>query len=144
MTLRKISKKKAAKGLRYSLKRSAIKRKRRKKSETLRIYGPKARRAFVYGLPCAACGFVGYSQNAHVAGESGVGYKADARFIAPLCGFHVQTYFGTWPTNNYGCHTMFDEYPEEFAYKFPDFDPEKAAQACESAWQEFVALGSSK
>lgn len=128
----RVSPKKASKGFQWP-KRSRIKKKPRKLSETLRIYGSKARRDFVRGLPCAACGVGGYSVQAHVLGNGGTGRKADADTIAPLCG---QRPDGRKPGNFYytGCHFLFDEMPWEFKPRFPDFDPGKAAADTQAAW----------
>ncbi len=72
-------------------KRSAVKRKPRPKSETLRIYGPPERRAWIKSLPCMACaiftaadGCGGPSDNAHVCGGDGIGRKKGYASIVPL------------------------------------------------------------
>lgn len=103
---------------------STAKKKKRSKSEFNRIYGSKERVEFVKSLPCAACGVVGYSENAHVApaSEKGTGYKAGWEWIAPLCGDR----YGLL-----GCHSLFDS-----GCTLPDFDPTLAAQKCEEQWQE--------
>lgn len=81
-------KKIAASGVAES-KRVAVKRSNpaRKAKAFKRAYGSRARVAFVKSLPCVACGVVGYSENAHVT-SGGVGRKADASQIVPLCGPH--------------------------------------------------------
>lgn len=110
-------------------------RRARSKGERERIYGPKGRVEFVKSLPCAACGVVGYSENAHLTpkGEKGTGYKGDCRFIAPLCA-------GPYSPR---CHMLFDSFHSTFAAKFPAFSPAKAAAECESAWQLFTgSIGS--
>jgi hypothetical protein len=98
-----------------------------------RAYGSKARVEFVKSLPCAACGVVGYSENAHLPpkGEAGTGYKADSRFIAPMCGLHPTR---SIPEGVPGCHEMYDEDRSWFRGMFPDFDAEKACEATERAW----------
>jgi len=48
-----------------------------------RVYGSKARVAWVAAQPCAACG-KGPCENAHTK-SGGVGRKADYRHIIPLC-----------------------------------------------------------
>lgn len=86
---------------------STIKKKKRKPSEFARIYGSKARVEFVKSLPCAACGVVGYSENAHVAPTSesgGAGRKADAKWIAPLCGPHIVKGGSRASWQEIGCH----------------------------------------
>lgn len=136
MTIPRISKKRLKKLGKMpfssiSKKPKPLRKRPRKPSETLRIYGGKKRIEWVKSLPCAACGVVGYSENAHVAGESGVGYKADAEFIAPLCGYAQvsvrQGYIAS-------CHRLFDEFPEEFRARFPGFNPEDAARSTNEAW----------
>jgi hypothetical protein len=59
------------------------KAKKRKPSETLRIYGGEDRLVWVASQPCIICGLRA-CDNAHVA-TGGMGRKADARFIVPLC-----------------------------------------------------------
>jgi hypothetical protein len=62
---------------------------RRKRSEFARCYGSRARVAFVKALPCVVrnCAQVTRSDNAHV-GNGGMGRKADARHIVPICRWH--------------------------------------------------------
>jgi hypothetical protein len=112
--------------------RSSIKRRKRPESKTVRIYGPPARRKFVKSLPCCTCHVEGYTEQAHVAppNEKGTGYKADYRFIVPLCGFRL-----TWGGDSIGCHQLHDKYPRIFAARFPSFDPEKACAETEIAWR---------
>jgi hypothetical protein len=109
-------------------------RKISRKTQTLRIYGGKKRIEFVKSLPCAACGVVGFSENAHVApsSEKGTGYKASAKWIAPLCGFHLHP-FGQF----IGCHALYDEHRSTFDTVRPSFNPEAAAAATERAWKAF-------
>jgi hypothetical protein len=110
--LRSLSPKRQAEGARSSLtpspgptrrawiNRTAKKRKKRKPSETLRIYGPPARRAWIKSLPCFACAGLsplfgwasqGHSENAHTV-TGGTGRKADADTIVPLCRSHHRRY----------------------------------------------------
>lgn len=74
------------------MKAERLRRKREKEArDYARKYGSEARVKFVKSLPCAACGVVGFSENAHVpptAESGGAGRKADYRFIVPLCGPH--------------------------------------------------------
>ena len=118
-----------------SLKRSQrpIKKKPRSKAERLRIYGPPGRVEFVKSLPCAACGVVGYSENAHVPpkGEAGTGYKADYRFIVPLCGPRPWNAAGQMFI---GCHEQYDDVQWAFDMEHPDFDAEKACAQTETLW----------
>lgn len=60
-----------------------IKAKPRPASETRRIYGSKARVAWVKSLPCAGCNR-GPCINAHTE-SGGTGRKADHTTIIPLC-----------------------------------------------------------
>ena len=66
-----------------------IKPKKRKPSEFARIYGSRARVAFVKSLRCIAghmwC--VGPIENAHIE-TGGTGRKADADKIVPACQYH--------------------------------------------------------
>ena len=70
---------------RKPMKRSGrIAPKARTTSERERIYGPKARVAWVKASPCVCCGAVGQCQNHHVV-SGGMGRKADSDTIVPLC-----------------------------------------------------------
>lgn len=89
---------------RSPLLRSPIKKKRRKPAEAERIYGPPDRREWVTTLPCAACGLIGYSQNAHVLPNKSKGRKGDAKGIAPLCS----------DASPMRCHSRFDRYEHPF------------------------------
>lgn len=115
---------------------------KRKGREFARTYHSEERVLFVRGLPCCACGVVGYSENAHVPpkGEAGTGYKADYRFIAPLC--HERTKYDEVERREFayiGCHRFRAERPWAFMAKFPDFDPEKATAETEAAWQSRIS-----
>jgi hypothetical protein len=130
--IRKINRARASRGEQYGLRRTRMKKKPRKPSETLRIYGPAARRRFVVGLPCAACGIEGFTEQAHCApsSEKGTGYKAGYRWIVPLCGPRDDVR-GWYP----GCHRLLHDWGQEtFRRHFPWFNPEGAAVATESAW----------
>jgi len=65
-------------------------RRKRRPSEFARIYGSKARVAWVKALGCVICGAVP-SDNAHTAG-GGTGYKAGYETIVPLCREHHRAY----------------------------------------------------
>lgn len=145
--IRRVSKKRLAAngGKTPFLKRSAIRKKPRKPSETLRIYGPPARRAFVKSLPCCTCRVEGYTDQAHVApsSEKGAGYKAGYLWIAPLCGerplsgsqweFHDSRWY-------IGCHALHDEHREDFNARYPDFDPAIESAKVEAAWLAFSGI----
>ena len=66
-----------------------IKPKKRSASEFARIYGSVARVAWVKSLPClvASWGCGGPIENAH-AENGGMGRKADAETVVPLCRSH--------------------------------------------------------
>lgn len=125
--------------------RKPLKKRPRKKSETLRIYGPPARRVWMKTLPCSACSVVGYSEGAHVLGNGGTGRKADYDTQAPLCGPRADaTDPWSWDGTTYiGCHKLFDDYRWRFSARFPDFDPAKVARETEEMWASSV-LGRDK
>lgn len=88
----------------------------RKASKTKRIYGSKARARWVKMLPCVGCGRVPTADvpnvNAHTE-TGGIGYKADAATIAPLCPDLA---------GRVGCHTKYDQH-------LPPFDTEASRDA---------------
>jgi hypothetical protein len=98
--------------------------------ETTRSMGTLARRKFVAALPCAACGIVGYSQNAHLLGTEGTGRKKHHSTIGPLCAPHPR--IGPFSE---GCHNAYDEHRWLFDARFPDFNPEAVAAQIEADWQ---------
>lgn len=59
------------------------KAKKRSASDFARVYGSKARVAWVAAQPCVVCGR-GPCENAHIT-SGGVGRKADFTQIVPLC-----------------------------------------------------------
>lgn len=69
-------------------------------------YGSMERVQFVRQQPCANCGVVGQTENAHGHHEKrGKGQKASALSIIPLC--------GPWQTGTYryvGCHAKYDRH----------------------------------
>lgn len=75
----------------------------------LRAYGPPAKRAWIRSLPCAHCGVVGFSVNAHTR-AGGKGWKANHRHVAPLC-MPRQLADGNWYD---GCHKLHDEHRAPF------------------------------
>ena len=87
---------------------------------------------FVKSLKCAACGVVGYSENAHVLGNGGLSRKGDYTGIAPLCGPHIDP---SHPGIDIGCHRHYDDYLADFYRDFSAFDPAKAAAETQAAWQ---------
>lgn len=105
--------------------RTAIKRKKRKPTEWARCYHSMARVSFVKSLPCAWCGIVGYSQNAHLMGNAGMGRKGDYTEIGPLCS----------PRGN-GCHWKFDQYWEEFSNSAVREVVRESAERTEHLWQQ--------
>jgi hypothetical protein len=105
------------------LARSPTKRKPRKASERERIYGPKGRVEFVQSLPCIVCGAVP-SENAHTEG-SGMGRKADARTIAPMCGEFQN-----------GCHAAYDRHLAPFDNEERREWAKGCAAGVEALWQE--------
>lgn len=118
------------------IKRSAIKKRKRPASETLRIYGPPARRRWMKTLPCSACGVVGYSEGAHVLGNGGMGRKADYDTQAPLCGARGALLFA-WRSAPEGCHNLYDEHRSTFNAIYPNYNSEKAAAETQAAWLSF-------
>lgn len=109
---------------------------KRKAANFARAYGSAERVAFVRSLPCAACGLVGYSENAHVGGAGkGAGRKSDADQIAPLCGPHRS---GGWIDVLFqGCHREYDT--RGVPSKCPTFNALQAAMDCDVAWQRHQA-----
>ena len=116
---------------------------RRKVSEFARCYGSKARVEFVKSLPCAACGVVGWAENAHVTddGTKGAGRKSGYRCIAPLCGprpghlgpYHPATRYGP-PAFIRGCHRWLHADPDSFNGVFR-LDLAATAARTEALWQ---------
>jgi hypothetical protein len=70
------------------IRRTAVKKKPRKPSETLRIYGPKGYVEWIHEQACVACHVVGFSQCAHIK-TGGMGRKDDWTRTIPLCGQHM-------------------------------------------------------
>lgn len=94
---------------------------KRAAKEFARCYHSEARVVFVKSLACAASGFSGPIENAHVTddGTKGAGRKSGYRCIAPLLGV---------------LHRMLHRTPEKFRALYPTFDAERAAAATEAAW----------
>jgi hypothetical protein len=64
--------------------KSKLTAKRRTASDYKRVYGSRARVAWVKSLPCFACWEFGEIHNAHIT-TGGTGRKANADQIIPLC-----------------------------------------------------------
>ncbi len=66
--------------------RTPIKKKARPADETKRIFGPKARMAWLKGLPCAACGYTGpILRDAAHAITGGMSRRSEFTSLLPLC-----------------------------------------------------------
>ncbi len=123
---------KRIKKARKAIVRTPMKKKKPSAKETTRSMGTKARREFVASLPCAACGVVGYSQNAHLLGNGGKGRKKHHTTIGPLCGPRPNRYSDT---TYLGHHALYDKYRIEFDFDFPHFYAEAVAAETEELWQ---------
>lgn len=70
--------------------RKPLRTRRRSASEFKRIYGSRDRVRWIKSLPCIAAAHpycAGPIENAHIKGD-GMGRKADAAYIVPLCVAH--------------------------------------------------------
>lgn len=110
-----------------------VPKKKRTPSEFARIYGSKARVAWVKALPCAACGYAGpvLRENAHTK-TGGVGRKADARWVAPLC---VTRPSHLRPNRVEGCHNLLHRVGRQTLELQTNVHLETAAGRTELAWQ---------
>jgi len=102
-----------------------------------RAYGSIARVKFVNLRHCAACGAWGYSENAHLLGNDGGSRKGHFTTIGPLCGVRPDDQGGVYQ----GCHNLFDEHGDEFAARFPTFNPRRVAAKTQRDWIAFVRSG---
>jgi hypothetical protein len=138
MTVHPVPKKPRRPRSRQPLKRGGRIRARNQKRhsrEWRRAYGSVERVEFVKGLPCVACGIVGYSDNAHVE-SGGTARKADADKIAPLCGRAVEEAF----LDRVGCHTAFHALGREWIEARYSLDLQQCAAETEAAWQAHLNL----
>lgn len=100
-----------------------IRPKKRTAGEFSRIYGSKARVQWVKSQPCLVCGF-GPCENAHVV-SGGMGRKADANTIVPLCRDHH------WQSHHYGWDVMANRWGRE------DFRLRLAADV-QTRWERYA------
>ena len=98
---------------------------KRKVASFSRQYGSLERVLLIKSLPCAACGVVGFSSNAHLLGNDGGSRKGPYTEVGPLCESRGEVV---------GCHPMYDEHQGEFAARFPAFNPAEVAEETERAW----------
>ncbi len=138
-TRKPLTRKKPFSGVGAPKRGGKIKVNRKRKAATFtRNFGSAERADFVSLMPCAACGFVGASQNAHVLGNGGMGRKKGPETIAPLCG--PRPWLGLVELYR-GCHDWFDNDRGSFYEMYPAFQPEFAAARTEEAWQDFLGRG---
>lgn len=97
-----------------------IKPKARTAGEFARVYGSRARVAWVKALPCVACGR-GPCDNAHTE-TGGMGRKADAHTIVPLC------------AGPNGCHANLHRFGIQAFERKWDLFLSIAADVTEQAW----------
>jgi hypothetical protein len=110
------------------VKRTAVKRvnRKRKASEFQRTYGGKARVEWVKSLPCCAVNglfHIGPIENAHITTD-GMGRKADAQCIVPLCAGH---------------HAFLHRRGAKAIREFLAAPFSKIARETEAAWQAHLA-----
>ena len=92
----------------------------RRKAERERAYGPKERREWLTRQPCVSCGLIGTDErpnHQHHTKGGGVGRKADADTIVPLC-----------PT----CHRLHHDGHQL------DVEWGGEARRIEAAWQDYL------
>ena len=97
-----------------------IKAKPRPKADTLRIYGPEAKRAWMKAQPCLICGRTP-SDAAHLK-NGGLSRKGDTEETVPLCADVV-------PVGYSGHHTEYDGGKRSFCAKYGVTRDELAAEA---------------
>lgn len=86
-----------------------------------RAYGGESRIQWVQGLPCLVCGNRP-SENAHVR-TGGMGRKADAKWVVPLCTAH---------------HQMLHQYGRQtFESKHGGIDLDQQAAITDSRWEVY-------
>jgi hypothetical protein len=104
----------------------------RKSKNWIRAYGSEQRVEFVRSLGCSVCGAIP-SENAHIV-TGGVGRKADAKSIVPLCGRR-----STFELAFVGHHGLLHEWGRETFQRFFNINLAKAARETESAWRAHLA-----
>ncbi len=105
--------------------RNPIKKKKRDADEYARIYGSKRRVEWVKRQRCIADRYpcMGAIQNHHIK-TGGMGMKADARFIVPICASH---------------HASLHRTGRQSFESFYNVHLETTAANCELAWQQHEA-----
>lgn len=81
-----------------------IRKRRRSKADTERVYGSKAFRDYLHAHPCLWCGRAGVEQ-AHLRGNGGTGKKKDWTTTGPMCGRKTS---GDGSLYYPGCHARWD------------------------------------
>jgi hypothetical protein len=74
--------------VRETIARTPVKRKRRTKAETTRIYGTEAHQKWLRDMPCLGCARMGTEDRPHHLHHTktgGMGKKANAAWQVPLC-----------------------------------------------------------
>ena len=109
---------------------------KRKAKNFARAYGSELRVMYVQGLPCAACGHIGHSENAHIRSKSGAGRKGDASTVIPLCSPRLLTKSMDGKRYSWmieGCHRDYDRSPSILP------NAQEVAEETERSWQAFSA-----
>lgn len=101
-----------------------IKPKKRSAVEFARVYGSKARAAWVKSQMCFLCSDVP-CENAHIV-TGGMGRKAEYTKIVPMCKPH---------------HAMLHRMGRPSFERYMTTDLDALAEACEQRWQAFLARG---
>ena len=102
---------------------------KRRKTEHARAYGPDEHVEWIAAQPCVVCGHVP-CQNAHVR-TGGMGRKADAKWIVPLCAvchpelhrIGPQTFERTYRIDLHDLATITDARWEQYRASFQETAP---------------------
>ena len=97
---------------------------KRRRRESLRAYGPAARRDWIVAMDCLTCRRHGPSEQSHLRSRAGAGKKGDARHVIPQCG---------------ECHALYPQRSKwaQLRPKWTDTELETAAALLDAAWREY-------
>lgn len=111
------------------------KAKQRERNDPKRIYGGEYA-DWIRSLPCEGCGYQGPAVEAAHTENGGMGRKADAKTLVPLCGPRLVPVEGRYQTPFEGCHRFAHRVGHRKLEKVYKVDLKAKAAELWATWQQ--------
>jgi hypothetical protein len=119
------------------------KAKKRDRNDPARIYGGKYA-DWIRSLPCVGCGYQGPAVEAAHTTTGGMGRKADAETLVPLCGPRNISHEWCRSTTLEGCHRLAHRVGHQKLEKVYRVDLKAKAAELWASWQKLAGSGAGR